>query len=164
MDYNQRITLITNWFKSDMSVRFNMPRDIDAKIAALDVIEAINSNMPSHLDREQIGNFLASITKEVSRSAKSRTLPTAKEFVDAARISAHTPKISTHSAPKESGDNEPLRIAVARIRAGEPVSDGWLFGDRRKQILKHVTERELERYDLYIAAHKQYYEHKGEEA
>jgi hypothetical protein len=162
MDYNKRIALITDWFKSDMSVRFNMPRDVDAKIAAVDVIEAINSNMPSHLEREQIGNFLASITKEVSRSAKSRTLPTVKEFVEASRISAHTPQISTHSAPRQSGHDDSLKIAASRIRAGEPVSDGWLFGQRRKQILQHVTEAQLASYDLYIAAHTQYYQHKGE--
>jgi len=164
MDYNHRIAIITDWFKSDMIVRFNMPRDIDPKIAAIDVIEAINSNMPSHLNGEQIGNFLAAITKEVSRSAKSRTLPTAKEFLEAARASSQTHQISTHSAPTSLDYTDPLKIAVARIRAGNPVADSWLFGVRRKQILQHVSESDLEKYDLYIAAHMQYYKEREEQA
>lgn len=158
MDYNQRISLITNWFKSDMIVRFNMPKDIDPKVAALDVIEAINSNMPSHFDSERIGNFLASITKEVSRSAKSRTLPTPKDFVDAARASTQTQQISTHSGLNETGDTDPVKLIAAKVRAGEPIGDGWLFGERRQKLLKLVSESQLERYDLYIAAHKQYYQ------
>jgi len=78
-----------------------MPRDVDPKIAAMDVIEAINGNLPSPLTEERIGILLASITREVSRSAKSRTLPTAKEFVDAVKALTQSGQIAMHSSDKE---------------------------------------------------------------
>jgi hypothetical protein len=64
MDYSQRISHISNWFKSDIIIRFNMPRDVDPKVSAMDVIEAINANLPSPLSAEQIGNLLASIDRK----------------------------------------------------------------------------------------------------
>lgn len=155
MDYSQRISHISNWFKSDIIIRFNMPRDVDAKVSAMDVIEAINANLPSPLSAEQIGNLLASITKEVSRSAKSRTLPTIKEFIDAARASSQSRQIATHSADSTSWRIDPLQIAVKRVTAGESLCESWLHGAKRKQLLEHVTEDQLQKYDLYIAAHKQ---------
>jgi hypothetical protein len=121
----------------------------------MDVIEAINANLPSPLSAEQIGNLLASITKEVSRSAKSRTLPTIKEFIDAARASSQSRQIATHSADSASWRIDPLQIAVKRVRAGESLCESWLHGPKRKQLLEHVTEDQLQKYDLYIAAHKQ---------
>ena len=156
MDYSQRISHISNWFKSDIIIRFNMPRDVDAKVSAMDVIEAINANLPSPLSQEQIGNLLASITKEVSRSAKSRTLPTIKEFIDAARASSQSRQIATHSSSDSTSWRiDPLKITVKRVRAGESLCESWLHGAKRKQLLEHVTEDQLQKYDLYIAAHKQ---------
>jgi hypothetical protein len=155
MNYDQRIEHITDWFKSDITVRFTMPRDIDPKIAAKDVIEAINSNLPSPITSERIGTLLASITKEVSRSAKSRTLPTAKEFVDAVRSLTQSGQIATHSSDKEPWRVDPLQIALKRIRAGEPLCESWLAGNKREQLLRHINVGDLEPYDLYIAAHTQ---------
>ena len=155
MDYNQRISHISNWFKSDIIIRFNMPRDVDPKVAAMDVIEAINANLPSSISTEQIENLLASITKEVSRSAKSRTLPTIKEFIDAARASTQSRQIATHSADSTSWHIDPLQLAIKRVRAGESLCESWLNGVKRKQLLQHVTEDQLQKYDLYMAAHKQ---------
>lgn len=132
-----------------------MPRDVDAKVAAMDVIDAINSNLSSPLTSERIGNLLASITKEVSRSAKSRTLPTAKEFVDAVRTLTQSGQISTHSAPNDSWRIDPLMAAVKRVKAGESIPESWLKGGKRQQLLCHVNESDLEPYDVYIAAHKQ---------
>lgn len=155
MDYNQRVSHISNWFKADIITRFGMPRDVDPKVAAVDVIEAINANIPSPISAEQIGNLLASITKEVSRSAKSRTLPTVKEFIDATRASTQSRQIATHSANSGSWHIDPLAIAVKRVRAGEAICESWLREPRRKELLKHVPEERLQKYDLYIAAHKQ---------
>lgn len=132
-----------------------MPRDVDAKISAMDVIEAINGNLPSPLTQERIGNLLSSITKEVSRSAKSRTLPTPKEFVDAIKGLTQGGQISTHSTSSDAWCIDPLNIAIKRVRARESINESWLKGDKRKLLLRHVDEKDLHLYDLYIAAHKQ---------
>lgn len=154
-NYEQRIGYITDWFKSDITVRFTMPRDIDPKVAAKDVIEAVNSNLPSPITPERIGSLLASITKEVSRSAKSRTLPTAKEFIDAVRALTQSGQIASQSGDTEAWHIDPLQITIKRIRAGQPFCGSWLKGDKRALLLRHVTSAELEPYDLYMAAHMQ---------
>lgn len=155
MNYDQRIASITNWFRSEITIRFNMPRDVDPKIAAMDVIEAINSNLPSPLTEERIGTLLASITREVSRSAKSRTLPTAKEFVDAVKALTQSGQIAPRSSTEGAWRIDPLQIALKRIRAGEPLCESWLNGGKREQLLRHINVGDLEPYDLYMAAHTQ---------
>lgn len=155
LNYDERIARIKTWFQSDITIRFNMPRDVDAKVAAMDVIDAINSNLPSPLTSERIGTLLASITTEVSRSAKSRTLPTAREFVDAVKALTQSGQISTHSTSNSGWYIDPLMAAVKRVKAGESVCESWLKGDKRKQLLRHVNEGDLQPYDVYIAAHKQ---------
>jgi len=155
LNYDERIAYIKAWFQSDITIRFNMPREVDPRVAAMDIIDAINSNLPSQLTTERIGTLLASITKEVSRSAKSRTLPIAKEFVDAVKALTQAGQISTHSTPNDSWRTDPLTTAVKRVKAGESVCESWLKGEKRKRLLSHVSESDLEPYDVYIAAHKQ---------
>jgi hypothetical protein len=155
MNYDQRISHITNWFRAEITIRFNMPRDVDPKIAAMDVIEAINGNLPSPLTEERIGTLLASITKEVSRSAKSRTLPTAKEFVDAVRALTQSGQIAPRTSTEGAWRIDPLQTTIKRIRAGQPFCESWLKGMKREELLRHVNISDLEPYDLYMAAHTQ---------
>lgn len=156
MNYEQRMSKITSWFKSEIAIRFNMPRDIDPKIAAMDVIESMNSNIPNNMTDERMGNLLALTAKEISRSANSRTLPTVKMFVDAARLASKSHG-APHSAPVDKL-HDPLLTNANRILSGEPVADQYLRGKLREQLLSEteVTEEDLKPYDLYIAAHKQY--------
>jgi hypothetical protein len=83
MNYDQRINYLKNWFGSDILSRFNMPKELDQKIIAMDTIEAVNRNIPNGVDKERMGQLVASITKELAQSATSRTLPSIKAFVDA---------------------------------------------------------------------------------
>ena len=45
MNYDQRIAIIKSWFKSDITTRFNMPRDLEPVVVALDAVEAVNSHI-----------------------------------------------------------------------------------------------------------------------
>ncbi len=157
MTYEQRIAIIAQWFRDDIAVRFSMPNGIDPKIAATDVIEAINSHIPSALDRERIGNLLAATTKEVARSAKSRTLPTARDFAEATKQAASAFRPPTPTQHTDAHDIDPMRLAAHRIKTKQPVSEDWLKGKRRDLMLSRglVTNDDLHPYDLYIAAHKQ---------
>lgn len=157
MTYEQRIAIITQWFRDDITIRFAMPNGIDPKIAATDVIEGINSQIPSHLDRERIGNLLASVTREVARSAKSRTLPTARDFVEATKEAASAYRLQTPTQTSDPAKIDPLRLAAKRIKNKESVAEDWLKGKRREFLLNSglVTEEDLAPYDLYIAAHTQ---------
>lgn len=157
MTYEQRIAIITRWFRDDIAIRFNMPSNIDPKIAASDVIEAINSQIPSHLSAEQIGNLLASTAKEIARSARSRTLPPARDFVEATLQASSAFRVSTPTSATQPHQIDPLRLAAKKIKRGDAVGEDWIKGERRKQLLSNglVTEADLHPYDLYIAAYKQ---------
>lgn len=157
MTYEQRIALVGQWFKTEIAPRFSMPNGLDPRIVINDVIEGINAHIPSNLDRERIGNLLASITKEIARSAKSRTLPTAKDFIDATRAASQAYSTPSPTHPTRTTSIDPLRLAAARIRAKETVGEGYLKGARREALMKEhgITETDLAPYDLYIAAHKQ---------
>jgi hypothetical protein len=157
MTYDQRIAYLSNWFRAELAPRFNLPRDVDPKIAVSDLIEAINSLLPNQLTPEQIGNLLSSTTKEVARSAKSRTLPPIKDFTDALRgvLQARTVPLPTH--PSQAHVFDPLRLAIKRIQEGLPVGEHWLKGPMRQQLKSAgITEDQMRPYDLYIAAHTQY--------
>ena len=75
MNYDERIAFLKDWFKTDILTRFNMPKDLDPKVMAMDLIEAINRNIPNNINQELMSHLSASIAKEVAQSVRSRTLP-----------------------------------------------------------------------------------------
>jgi hypothetical protein len=157
MTYDQRINQITFWFRDEISTRFNMPNGLDPKVLVNDIVEAINSNLPSRLTQEQMGNILAHIAKDVTRAAKTRTLPLPASFVEAAKSATEGHRTSSATTLAETPSMTPEQAAAARIRKGLPLSARWLVGERRQRLIEQcgLTEDELRPYDLYIAAHMQ---------
>lgn len=159
MTYEERIVIIKEWFVRDIATRFSTPSGIDPKIAASDTIEAVNSYIPTSVTPEAMGQLLASITKELARSARSRTLPTVRDFISAASDASQkrTAALTVTSEPETMSPY--LRVTVARIRAGEAISDTWLRGTMRAELLSttDITEKDLEPYEKYLAlaAYKQ---------
>jgi hypothetical protein len=158
MNYDERIAHIKQWFKDDMLARFTPPTGVDPKIVATDTIEAINSNLPNKLSSETLGNLLSSMTKEIARTARSRTLPIVKDFITA----AHNASQALREGPQSTNSNpfhiDPLKRQEARIKRREPIPEAYLYGNLRAQLLAHttVTEAELDRYSVASAAHTQY--------
>jgi hypothetical protein len=150
MNYDQRIAYIKQWFKDQILPRFNMPRDLDPRIVAMDVIEAVNNNIPSKTDEKRMGYFVALIAKEISRSARSRTLPPVKEFVDATRAATQGHG-EARSEPTSKFAN-PYLITEKRIRSGEEISDLYLRGTMREQLIAQtsITDKDLEPYELTL--------------
>lgn len=157
MNYDQRISFLKEWFKTDILTRFNMPRDLDPKIVAMDVIESINRNIPSGLDRKQMSVFVATTAKEVTQSARTRTLPSVKEFVEAVRLASQSRREDRTATTQFSLD--PFTVNASRIRQGQPVSESYLRDPYRKKLIDEyqVTEGDFEQYNSYLehAAHKQ---------
>ena len=157
MTYEQRINLIKEWFKADIISRFNMPRDLDHTLVAMDVIEAVNSNIPNQATPERVRSLVALIAKEVTQTARTRTLPSVKEFVDAARNVAQSGG-AARSAPTTTSLDR-YHLNAQRILSGMPVCDSYLHGDARKKLIEeyNITEENLAPYDSYVAraAHKQ---------
>ena len=158
MNYDQRMAYLKNWFGTDILSRFNMPRDLDQKIIAMDTIEAVNSNLPSGIDKERMGHLVAIVTKEVTQSAQSRTLPSIKFFIDAARSASKTQGAARTAASRSEVGLDSLKITEARIRAGEAISDTFLRGTMRAMLIAKtsITDGDLAPYEYVDAtAHKQ---------
>lgn len=155
MNYDQRISYLKNWMKTDILPRFNMPRDLDPKIAAMDVIEAVNSNIANGTTPERMSQLVASIAKELAQSARSRTLPPVKDFIDATRkaSSAYADK----SALPKPKTNSAHKINANRIRQREAVPDYYITGTGRAILIEEygLTESDFQPYDLASAAHMQ---------
>jgi len=157
MNYDERISFLKEWFKSDIARRFNMPRDLEPTVVAMDIIEAINRNLPSKVTKERMSSLVAPIAKEVTQSAKTRTVPSVKEFMDAMS------KVSkSHAEPHtDTSDDlpDPYQLNANRIRSGGAVGELYLRGKHRKKLIEeyHITEEELQPYDEWVAntAHKQ---------
>lgn len=157
MNYDQRINFLKDWFKSDIITRFNMPRDLDQKVVAMDIIEAVNRNIHSGADQQRMSHLVASITKEVTQSAKSRTLPTAKEFVDACSIASNSYREPVVGTSKR--DDDPHAITAKRVRSGEAISESYLRGVMRLELQSRhgITDEQLKPYEIFLekAAYKQ---------
>jgi hypothetical protein len=152
MNYDERISFLKQWFKTDILTRFNMPRDLDPKIVAMDVIESINRNIPSGLDRTQMSVFVATTAKEVTQSARTRTLPSVKEFIEAVRVASQSRGAERTATTALSLD--PYRVNASRIRQGQPVAESYLRDPYRKKLIDeyHLTEGDFEQYNSYLAS------------
>lgn len=148
MTYDQRIAQIKEWFKQDMLTRFSPPSGVDPKIAATDTIEAINANLPSKLNPEQLGYILASITKDVARAARSRTLPVVRDFITAATNASQSHRESHTEASQGFAALDTFAIMERRVLNGEPLGDMWLRGSLRNQLIARtkVTDADLNKY------------------
>jgi len=147
MNYDQRIAHIKEWFGTDILTRFNMPRDLDPKIVALDIIEAINRNLPNKTTKERMHHFTQTITKEVTQTATSRTLPQVKAFTDACKVASQSHGDGRTTAASDFLD--PWVIAAKRIASGQPVNEDFLKEPRRSRLISEykVSESSFEQYN-----------------
>ena len=59
MNYDERMAYLKDWFKSDIITRFAMPRDLEPKMVAMDVIDTINANIPSGVNEQRMASTYA---------------------------------------------------------------------------------------------------------
>lgn len=157
MNYDERISYLKEWLGRDMLSRFNMPRDLDPKVVALDVIEAVNRNIPTNTTKEQMGNLVAFVTKEIAQSAKTRTLPSVREFIEATKKASES-RGERRTVPTTTSLDE-YQLNANRIRQQSAVADMYLRNPHRKKLIEeyNLTEEDFQPYDRWLAttAHKQ---------
>jgi hypothetical protein len=157
MNYDQRISQIKHWFKEDIAKRFNMPRDLDPLVVATDAVEAVNSHIHSQFNEQQMSQVVAFITKDLVQSAKSRTLPTVREFGEAAMRASERVRASLSAmnpSPRGTTPADPtLLITEARIKRGESIPDTYLRGTMRELLLEKtsITAKDLVPYEKSLA-------------
>jgi hypothetical protein len=156
MNYEQRVNLIKDWFRNDMLTRFTPPTGADPKAVATDTIEAINNNIPSNTTKEQMSNILSSLTKDIVHSAKSRTLPIVKDFITSTRKCTQTLRDMGSIGNSTEWSLDPFDTAARRIRAGEAVSEAYLYGRQKEELMRRtgINEGDIQKY-LDPTAHTQ---------
>ena len=156
MNYDQRIDYILNWFRDNILTRFTPPTGTNAKTLANDIVEAVNSNIPSNLTKEQMDNILSSLTKDIVHSARSRTLPVTKDFIASTRNASQKLRESAGAALDSSWSLDLFQITARRVRANEPIAEAFLFGRQREELKARtgITDADLEKY-IDPTAHKQ---------
>lgn len=152
MNYDQRMATLKLWFKEQIATRFTMPSGVDPKIAITDTLDAVNTHLPANLTPEQMGHLVATIAKEVARSARSRTLPQPKDFITAAAIASRSHGEGGWSGAKGSDGSTYLDKIAARVAAGESIPQSWLSGQRRRDLLTKVQPEALEPYDRTVSS------------
>jgi hypothetical protein len=156
MNYDQRIDYILNWFRDNILTRFTPPTGTNAKTLANDIVEAVNSNIPSNLTKEQMDNILSSLTKDIVHSARSRTLPVTKDFIASTRNASQRLRESAGAALDSSWSLDLYQLTARRVRAGEAIAEAFLFGRQREELKARtgITDADLEKY-IDPTAHKQ---------
>jgi len=156
MNYEQRVEYIRNWFRNDMLTRFSPPTGADPKAVASDTIEAVNNNIPSNILPEQMNSILSSLTKNVVHSARSRTLPIVKDFIEQTRKSTQALREGGSIGNSTEWSLDPFEVAARRIRAGEAVAEAFLYGRQKEQLMQRtgINEGDIQKY-LDPTAHTQ---------
>lgn len=156
MNYDQRIEYIKNWFRNDMLTRFTPPTGANGEAIAYDIIEAVNTNIPSNLSQEQMNNILSSITKDIVHSARSRTVPIVKDFIASTRKSTQAYRESAGAPLGSEWSLDTFEVAARRIRAGDAVPEAFLYGRQLDELMRRtgITHADLEKY-IDPTAHKQ---------
>lgn len=156
MNYDQRIDYILNWFRDNILTRFTPPTGTNAKTLANDIVEAVNSNIPSNLTKEQMDNILSSLTKDIVHSARSRTLPVTKDFIASTRNASQRLRESAGAALDSSWSLDLYQLTARRVRSGEAIAEAFLFGRQREELKARtgITDADLEKY-IDPTAHKQ---------
>ena len=156
MNYDQRIDYILNWFRDNILTRFTPPTGTNAKTLANDIVEAVNSNIPSNLTKEQMDNILSLLTKDIVHSARSRPLPVTKDFIASTRNASQRLRESAGAALDSSWSLDLYQLTARRVRAGEAIAEAFLFGRQREELKARtgITDADLEKY-IDPTAHKQ---------
>lgn len=83
--------------------------------------------------------------------AMSRTLPPVRIFIEATKKLPKSEGESAQGSDYSFSSNTHLRMAIARVRRGEPVAGFYIEGSGRAQLLQNgISEKMLLPYDDYL--------------
>jgi len=151
MSFDQRINAIKNWMKEEILPRFNPPSNLNPTLILSDIANGLNAHLPAKIEPDQMPSILRHVQDNLIRNAMSRTLPAVRYFIEASKNIPRSDGESRQIGQTHSDMSTYLRLAIDRVRGGKPVSDFYIEGKGRRQLLQHgITEDELAPYDEYI--------------
>lgn len=147
MDYQQRMRVLIEQLNGFLR-QYERPRSFDDEAALAEIraiAEEMNSLLPSGLGIEAFNAAVTDALRSVRRSQTSRAWPTVAHFVAAARKSGQQ---AAASAPSAGEGLDTFNVNAGRIKRGEAVGEGWIYGTLAAQLLRRglVTDDDLAPY------------------
>jgi hypothetical protein len=148
MIFEQRMALVKAWMKEEIMPRFSPPSGLDASKLAMDIAEAVNSAVPNVTNEQHFKYLLEQVQKNILKSARTRVMPTVKEF------SAACSKLAI---PDEAKVNEgwklcPYTITEKQVRSDQPIAAYWLEEHRLAELLDNtnLTMEDMRKYTAHM--------------
>ena len=134
MTYETRTDAIGSWLRDVVLPRYNRPDhlgDNEARAEVADMVEDINRVAPLMGD-EALGPFLADAFARVRMTYTGRSWPPIGVFCKAVGAAAKD-RPMTGGRPAEHVPDD-YAIMAAKMRAGQPVGQDYLYGPKAKEI------------------------------
>lgn len=150
MNYEERMGIIRRWFKQTIQPRFSVPPGADPQMVVDDTCEAVNANIESMTTEADMLIILEHVRSNIVRTAKTRTIPVVKEFIDRTRNASKSLSDARTETTWKRYTLDSDEIEARRIREGKPVSEMYLRGHSKERLMrKHgLTERDFAKYQL----------------
>ena len=125
------------------------------------LVEDINGLIPNEQTESDLRLLFPKINSAIRRRHGAQGWPPAKIFIAATEDAvAEAAKKKAASAPAGSSSLDPYEITSAKMRAGEPVSEGYLWGREAVQLIAggliDQTTMESYRTGAFMACKDQY--------
>lgn len=150
MNYDERMAIIRRWFNQTIQPRFSVPPGADPQMVVDDTCEAVNANIESMTTEADMLIILEHVRANIVRTAKSRTVPVVKEFVERTQNAHKSLSESRGATTWTRARVDTDAINARRIRAGEEVSEFCLRGEMKAKLMREqgLTERDFAKYRL----------------
>jgi len=133
MTYEERTAIIGTILREEVLKRFKRPEhlgDAEARGELADMVDELNANWPLGTDEQMraVGERFATAVK---RNHDSRQWPTIKKIVGYLKDALKGAPVSFSAA-----EICPFEINAARIKAGQPVGEDWLYGPGAHELIR----------------------------
>lgn len=134
MTYEERTNQIGAWLRDVVLPRYNRPdhlSDTQARAELADMVEDINRAVAT-MPADAFGPFLAETFAKVRRAHVSRSWPSIATFVKAISAAQKESPMPSGRAAEYKPDD--YAVTAAKMRAGEPVGQDYIYGPKAKEI------------------------------
>lgn len=151
MNFDERTEAVKKWIQVEILPRFNPPNNLNIKMVLNDIASSVNRHLPSKVTHQEMPLLLSGVQENLVQIAMSRTLPPVRIFIEATKKLPKSEGESAQGGDYSFSSNTYLRMAIARVRGGEPVAGFYIEGSGRAQLLRNgISEEMLLPYDDYL--------------
>lgn len=110
--------------------------------------EAINARIPANFSEDSVRDRVQRAFRHVISTHRASTWPSVATFVEAMDVVAKDAKGGSSVFSDvfgKDGKIDPMKVAAKRIRSGEVVGDGYLFGRQARELVAEygISKQEI---------------------